>query len=572
MRYAGLAHADGYELAIKSGMTKPNAKKAAKEYVASKFNPDGSFKDAALKLDVQQTSWQSVFDTRYATGKMAQWVDNTRNSKNPLINVMARVSVPFWRTLINIGSNSAQMVQPVPAAVLKPLARTKYGAKLVGATKFLDDFSGKNGQAALMRAKGRQRMGYLMLGGGWALMESGAIDITGPSGHKRWDAKMAENREYPASSIIIDGKAIDLTRFLPFSAPLLLLGVMKDMRQESLLQMKDGNYVAQEDSAFSMAQTYGSALLTLSYALMSDAAALRGVGDFFDAVSTAAKDRDVRPLVGLAEDYAKQFTPGGLRVIGKNFTGMTQYEAEGFLNEVAASAGFPVGYKRLDFIGHPVDDDWFRGVDPTNAKPVRTDDPLRAEYVLLNRTGELGLGLDKPDAVLGEDWKNSGVQSGTLDWLLKTENPSLTEMKTTDGRNAWEFYRESVYRGTASKDLEVQTGSSGDRINVGPVTIQKGENFEAAMRRITSSPGYADLTPDARVKVWRAVFGKFKKDAKETLEETLVDDPSIFEGSKYGKPISEPTPHSDTMSAAKERAIGVQRTRGIPLDDIFAIR
>lgn len=574
-RAAGVAYADGFDLAIKGGATKPQAKKLALDYVSSVFDENGAIKNAALKLDVASTSWQSTFDTRYATGKLAQFADNLRNHPNPIVNAFAQGSIPFWRTLVNISSNSMQTIQPIPASILSALSSTKYGAKFTGLTKFMDDFTGANGLAAKQRAIGRQRLGYMTMAAGWALMETGKIDITGPAGYKGWDAKMAEMQEYPASSLIIDGHAIDLTRLLPFSAPLMLLGVMKDMERENQLQMKNGNYVASDDSAYAYATTYGTALGYLSLTLMSDAAGLRGIGDLWDTLASVAKDGDPRALVKFGENYAKAFMPGAARMIGKNqgmVTGdWTQDSAEGFLNEVLASAGWHTGYTRLDFLGEPVIDK-YRGMDPLNTKPVKTDDPLRAEYVNLNKLGDLGLSLDRPDAVFDAAyWKNLGVQPGLMDWLTRSEAPSLTQMKTKDGENAWKRYRDLVYKGRATEDITKSTGSVGDRINIGDVVIKKGENFEEAMRRTISSPGYEALTPDARVKVWKTVFGVFTKTAKDHLKSNLVVDPSIFKDSRYGTPSQSPVILAETEKSAKGIATQVQRTRGTPLDDIFAI-
>ncbi|RWM84307.1 hypothetical protein [Mesorhizobium sp.] len=575
-RAAGVAYADGFDLALKSGVTRPQAKKLALDYVNSVFDENGAIKNAALKLDVSSTSWQSVFDTRYATGKLAQFADNLRNHPNPIVNAFAQGSIPFWRTLVNISSNSMQTIQPIPASILSVLSRTKYGAKFTGLTKFMDDFTGANGLAAKQRAVGRQRLGYMTLAAGWALMETGKIDITGPAGYKGWDAKMAEMQEYPASSLIINGHAVDLTRLLPFSAPLMLLGVMKDMERENQLQMKNGNYVAPDDSAYAYATTYGTALGYLSLNLMSDAAGLRGIGDLWEVLAKAANDGDPRALVKFGENYVKSFMPGAARMIGKNqgmVTGdWTQDSAEGFLNEVLASAGWHTGYTRLDFLGHPVTDK-YRGMDPLNTKPVKTDDPLRAEYVTLNKLGDLGLSLDRPDAVFDAAyWKTLGVQPGLLDWLTRSEAPSLTQMKTKDGENAWKRYRDLVYQGRATEDITKSTGSVGDRINIGSVVIKKGENFEEAMRRTISTQGYEALTPDARVKVWKTVFGVFTKTAKDHLKTNLVVDPSIFKDSRYGSPSQSPDILAETEKSAKGLATQVQRTRGTPLDDIFAIK
>ncbi len=576
-RGMGIAYADGYELALKQGATKPQAKKLALEYANNSFTPEGTFKDTALKLDVQQTSWQSVLDTRYATGKVTQYIDNLRNSTSPYVAIPARAAVPFWRTLINIASHSLQTVQPVPAVVLKGFAKTPYAGKMVKLAKFMDDFTGSNGYAAQQRAIGRQRLGYSMLAAGWALMESGQIDITGPSGYKRWDAKLAEMQEYPASSLIIGDTAIDLTRLLPFSAPLLLLGVMKDAEREDAMEMKDGNWVSPDDSAYKVLTTYGTSLGILSLSLMSDAASMRGVGDLFDALQKAVGEGDPRGVIRFGQDYAKQFTPGLLRVAGKNqglATGdWTQDQAEGFLNEVLASAGWHTGYTKLDFLGHPVIDKG-RGLDPFNMKPVKaSSDPLRAEYVMLNKADDLGLMLDRPDGVYDKAfWKNLGVNSTFSDWVFGTEAPSLTQMKTKDGANAWERYRELVYKGKATGDIQKGTGRYGDRVDVGKVTVKKGENFEAALRRIIETPGYQALTPDARAKVFKTVFGIFKEHAKDHLKDNLVVDPSTFSDSRYGSPISSPSPIGETQEAGKDLAAGIQRTRGNPLDEIFSIK
>lgn len=575
-RAMGVAYADGYDLAIKQGATKPEAKRLGLVYADGQFE-GMAFNDVALKLDVQSTSWQSLMDTRYATGKLAQAVDNYRNHTNPVLSTMARAAVPFWRTLINIASHSLQTVQPIPSVILRPLSKTPYAGQFVKLGKFLDDFSGANGTAALQRARGRQRLGYGTMAAAWALMEADLIDVTGPSGYKRWDAKLAEMQEYPASSLIVGGKSIDLTRLLPFSAPLMLLGVMKDMKREQALQMKDGNWVAPDDSAFNVAATYGPALMTLSLTLMSDAASFRGVGDLFGAVETAAKDGDLRATIRYLQDYAKQYTPGAVRTFGKNqgiVTGdWTQDSAEGFLNEVLASAGWHTGYTRVDFLGHPVEDA-FRGLDPLNTKPVKaTDDPLRAEYVMLNKAGDLGLMLDQPDKVFDKaSWTKLGMVPSTADWLFGNETPSLFQMKTKDGANAWDRYRDYVYKGKASKEISKSTGRYGDRLNVGNVTVKPGENFEAAMRRIIDTPGYRALTPDARVKVFKTVFGIFKSEAKDYLERNLMVDPEVFKDGRYGPLISTPTPYNEVVKIGKDRAIGVQRSRGNPLEEVFSIK
>lgn len=582
MRAVGIAYADGYNLALKAGNPKGRAKKLALEYANSKFDEKGALVDPSLKITVQDDLWQGVIDTRYALGKMAQQVDNWRNSSNPAVSIVARMAVPFWRTLINIGSHSMQTIQPIPASVIKAAARTKYGEKFVKTFKFVDDLTGANGYHAQQRAIGRQRLGYMMMGSAYMAAEMGLFDITGPAGHKRWDAKKAAFQEYPPSSLIIGGKAIDLTRLLPFSAPLMLVGLMRDAKREHYLEMKDGMYVNDTYRASDWLSDYGTGLLLLSFNLMSDAASLRGMGDMIDNILTIAEnptENTAKTLNQVLKDYAKQWTPGLIRAAGKNqgvVTGdWTQYESEEFLGQLAANAGFKYNaYAKIDFLGKPVDDDYWRGVDPSNTKPVRTDDPLRAEYVMLNRAGDLGISLGKPSEVFGKaDWKNAGYHISWVDELLGKKHPSLFDLETIDGQNAWQKYQRLVYESKATKDIKVKVGSgTGDRVPLGSVTIRQGENFEAALRRITASDGYQKLTPDARAKVWRELFSFFKKTAKEEIAKSVVVPAGTFtREDRYGPLTTSPETLDVLFKLGKEKAAEVQTTRGNPLDDVFSI-
>ena len=245
-RTYGMAYADGVELSLKTGMTKPTAKKKALEYARSVFDENGAITDMALRLDVQRSSWQSVIDSRYLTGKGAQVIENLRNSTNPVVSTMSRATIPFFRTLVNIGGDAAQTVMP-PSFMIKALAKTKLGNHAVMSARFIDDFTGRNGVAAMTRAKARQRMGWTMFGTTMALMESGAIQITPPGGYQSWNAKMAQWETAPGSSLIIGDTSVDLTRFLPFSAPLLFAGIYNDKVRTSELEMRNGEYVGPVD-------------------------------------------------------------------------------------------------------------------------------------------------------------------------------------------------------------------------------------------------------------------------------------------------------------------------------------
>lgn len=348
------------------------------------------------------------------------------------------------------------------------------------------------------------------------------------------------------------------------------------MKREQMLEMRDGNYVADEDKASEVFTRYGTALGLLSYTLLSDAAAFRGVGDFWGSITKAAEEGDVRSLTRLMKDYGKSFTPGLVRMAGKNqgiVTGdWTQHQAEGFLNEVLAASGWKTGYTRLDWRGRPIEDAG-RGIDPTNTKPIHTEEDLDKEYILLNKTADLSLRLDRPDRVFKpSDWKAMGYQPSLVDSLFGDTAPSLTQMKTTDGANAWDRYRKLIYDGKASADTIVNAGTSGSRIPIGSVTIKKGENFQDSLKRIIQTNGYLSLTPEARAQVFRAVHGYFKKEAKAHLADKVIVDPALFKNSRYGSPIETPTTLRETAKAAKKLAAEVHTTRGSPLDEAFAIK
>lgn len=581
MRAAGVAYADGYELAIKSGLTPAKARKAAAEYVDSKFTNEGALTDVGLKLQTQADLWQQSFDTRYALGKMANVVDNLRNSSNPVVSMVARSAVPFWRTLINIAGHSMQTIQPIPASVLKQVHKTKYGQKFVKTFKFLDDMTGANGYAAQQNAIGRQRFGYLMLGTGLAATQAGLFEVTGPAGFKRYDAKQAAFQEYPGSSLIIGGKAIDLTRLLPFSAPLMLVGVINDHIREEKLRMKNGHYVNEDTNALSMLSTYGTALGILTVNLMSDVASLRGAGELMESIMELAENpkEGGAVLYKTLNNFAKQWVPGLLKTGAKNqglVTGdWTQYEAEGFLNSILASAGFQVGWEKIDFLGKPLDDDYWRGVDPMNIRPVKLDDPVRREYANLNRAGDLGLVLGRPTDVFDKaSWKTLGYSVSFFDELAGKSIPSLNDLKTVDGDNAWHRYRELVYQGRASEDITFPVGGgSGDRVPIGHITIKKGENFEDVIRRTVASRGYQGLTPDARTKVWREIFAQFKKRAKDQLSEILVVPAGVFDTEdRYGPLTNKDVSMDELKALGKETAANVQTTRGSPWEAVFSIK
>jgi hypothetical protein len=572
-RAYGLAYADGLELALKSGQGRVAAKQSAKAFAAKQFDETGALVNAFYRNDVSKTSWQAAFDTRYWTGSLAQQVDNFRH-RDDVTGLLARSAIPFFRTLVNIGSDASQyLVPPGVPKMLRMMSeqnRFQWLKRVPKVLKTLDDFTGANGVRAQTRAIGRSRLGLSFTASALsAVAMSDKVEFTGASGLKRWDARKRSFEEYPPNSIIIGDVSVDLSRLLPFSSPLMLAGMMRDLEIENQLNMQGGNYAPESGATEALAR-YGQALAFTSMTLFQDSAAAQGVFDIATAFDEALSEGNAGPLLRYAQKYASQFTPGPLKMAAKN-TNFDQYEGYDFFSAYAAASGFPVGYKRLDFIGEPIVHGFGRGFDPLNMKRLHNDSPIHKEFIFLNQTGGLALVPPRPDAVFDKSfWKSMGIDVGGA--FSSGNMPSLTDLETIDGKNGWDAYRDLLYRGQVPKDTLVSTSSQGDKIDIGKVLIKKGENFKSAMDRLISDGNYDNLTPDARAKVWNAVFAYFKKQTKDQLADTLVVTPSVFQDGRYGSPITAPNPLAVTEDAAKDLGASIQQTKGSPLDAAFSIK
>ncbi|MBN7776880.1 hypothetical protein JYP49_06410 [Nitratireductor aquimarinus] len=561
-RAYGLAYADGLEAALAGGMKKADAIEAARKYAAQRFDANGAIIDEDLRLRAGQAAFQQAFDGSTLTGKLGQKVENLRNSEAALgtVGLAARGALPFFRTLTNIGHNSAQMILPPGfSAGIKRIF-----PKGTGTAKFLDDFTGKNGAEAMQSARGRNRVGMALVATGYGFTQFDGIEITGPSRGQRWDAKKRSFEEYPASSLIIGDTAVDLTRFLPFSAPLLLAGTMRDYELEDQLRMEGGEYDPSEGTLHGVT-TYLTATAVTLGTLLQDAGAARGVFDFFDAVNQAVSEQDLAPLTRYGQNWAVQFTPGPVKMAGRA-GGNVQHEGYDFWQRWVASTGFSTGWERLDFFGHPIRYPTGKGLDPSNRRVLNLDDPAYAEFAQLNKFEGLSLVLPRPDRVIRkQDWASIGVST---DGILGAELPSLSEMRVRGGGNAWETFRKLIYTGKATGEIRKTIPLS----NGVKVTIKEGENFEAAIRRIIDTEGYQNSTLEFRKNVWTTVFGVFQSEAREFLKGNLVVPDSVFKGSKYGVPQLEGDgePVYDVVRRERlERASEIGRSRGNPLDEIF---
>lgn len=565
-RAYGIAYADAMEAGLKAGLTPAKARDTAIEYAKKRFNADGALMDADLRIRAAETAFQNHFDGSTMTGQLGQWVENIRNSEaaGGTLSVLARGAMPFFRTLANIGGSSAQFVMP-PGV---PTLLKKFAPNGTHVAKFLDDFTGKNGEIAKAVAIGRQRIGLGLVASGFAITQMDGVEITGPSRGQRWDAKKRAFEEYPASSLIIGNTAIDLTRLLPFSAPLLLVGTLRDLQLEDSLRMEGGEYDP-ANSTLDYFARYGQGLGLTTALIMQDAGAARGVFQLFDAVYAALSEGDAGQIGKYFQAWTTQFTPGPLRM-GLRSGGDVQHEGYEWLEKWWASAGGDTEWERLDFFGNPIRYPVGKGVDPTNRRVLRLDDQAYREFATLNKVEGLALSLPRPDALFDKAyWKALGLDP---DSPIGSEPPSAVDLKTKDGQNAWKAFRSLVYKGRAAEDDTVSTSQYGDKVSVGKVLIKKGENFEQAMRRIIDTQAYKNLTPDARKKVWDATFGYFRTNARKQLEKSIVVDPSHFQKSRYGSPIAAPATLEDTKEAGKKLAGQVQSTRGAPrdLDALFA--
>lgn len=560
-RAYGLAYADGLEAALANGMAKGEARKAAKQYAAQRFDANGAIIDEDFRIRAGQSAFQMAFDGLTLTGRLGQRVENLRNSQTGFgtVGLAARGVMPFFRTLTNIGHNSAQMVLPPGVGV----AIKRLFPEGTNIAKFLDDFSGKNGVEALQAARGRNRVGMALTATAFSLTQMDNVEITGPSRGQRWDAKKRSFEEFPASSLIIGNTAIDLSRFLPFSAPLLLAGTLRDYQLEDALRMEGGEYDPTGSNLdHVIAYLTGTGITTAT--VLQDASAAQGVFDLFDAVAKAVEDGNPAPMTRYAQQYATQFTPGPLKMAARAGGGV-QHEGYTFWERWKASAGLSTDWERMDFLGNPIRYPTLRGIDPSNRRILRLDDPVYAEFAFLNKVEGLALVIASLDRVFtSSEWRAIGLETNGV---FGGELPSLVNMKTKDGRNAWETYRRLVYEATPSAAIQKTVPNMGVRVEA-----RKGENFEAASRRLIGSQGYRQATPEGRAAYWNTLHGIYKAEAKEKLKEWVMVEPAMFDGSRYGSPVGPMEALGDTLSAGKALAAEINRTRGDPLDEAFAIK
>ena len=590
-RAYGIAFADRYAAQIKAGLSKKAATEDAMMYAVSKFDPaTGRIMDPAIQVRVAQSAWQSPMDNRYLTGRIGSLIEAGRNSSNGPFSTLMRGAMPFFRVLVNIGGHSLQGALPVHGSFLRggewlvnkgaSKLLKREDVHLLKAAKFLDDFSGRNGSEALMAAQARQNMGIAMMGASYMLMDSGDIEITAPNPFGSFNSQKAAYDNKPSNSIIIGGTAVDLTRGLPFTAPLIMAGLFKRIENNFKLDIKGGEYQT-EPELTKMLLTALYAYGTMYMSLMSDLSSMRGVTDTFDALTSAVEEGDPKKLGKVLTNYGKGFTPGIVKMYGKNRGALTgddadwdMYRGESFIEQVMAGAGFAAGYKKLDFVGRPIRDGG-RGLDPFNAKPIHTD-PLTREYGELSRDADFGVEPGMPDRVFDKKfWADMGLDKSDnfMETLVGAPKASITNFKLTNGLNAWEAYRRVIYEATMPERVLVQTGAYADKNALPvPVDIRKGENFHKAMDRLVQSNGYQSLDVTGRRQVWQAVFGKFKKDAKAYVGARIVMTPEDFNDSKWGSPINQPTSLADTKAASK---VMIGRMKGTlensPLDNVFAI-
>lgn len=569
-RAFGISYADGLQAARKSGLKGKAAREAAKDYAQKRFSPDGAIIDEDLRNLAAQAPFQTEFDGSTMTGKLGQWIENLRNSSSfyGLGGLALRGVLPFFRTLTNIGSRGAQMILPPGSS----FALKKFTPEGTHIARFLDDFTGKNGEAAAQVARGYNRLGMSMVGAAFAITQMEGVEITGPSRTKRWDAKKQAFELLPASSLIIGNEALDLSRLLPVSAPLMTAGVLRDYQLADRLRMEGGEYSA-ENTELEWLGNYFMATGVASATLLQDSGAARGVFDLFDAIVQAVTEQDMKGVQRYSQNFAMQFTPGPVKVANKA-GGDIYYEGYDFLDRWKAQAGMVTDYERLDIFGHTVHFPVGKGIDPSNRRVLKLDDPAYAEAALLNRLEGMAITVGHPRDVFNKTfWKNLGVDTTSFGNLGNGNAPILSDLKTIDGKNAWLAYRDMVLKGRVTgKPIKKSTSGTGDRISIGSIEVLKGENFEDAMRRMIATPEYERLTLDARVKVWKTTFSIFKKEAKEYLETHIKIDPSMFEGSRYGSAIQQPELLGDTIKVTKDLAKDVQLSKGSPVDRAFSIQ
>lgn len=549
----GAAYADAYDIAIRSGMGKKAAKDAARKYALERFGQEGAIIDADYQMLARRLPFQDAFDKNTMTGQLGLLVEDIRNK--PYLSIVARSALPFFRTLMNLGRVGAQMTIPPGTPTLLKLLQNA-GVNVAGTSRILGDFTGKNGELARSLAVGYSRLGTATFLLGMYVGSMDGVTITGISGMKQPDAKSQQMVERPPSSIIIGNQAFDLTRFLPFSAPLIMAGIMHEWLGDNEAKMEGGVYVQDNQSTAALTY-YVPALLLTQIGMLQDAGFSRGVTQLFDGLNEAVTNQDIEPLKRYAGDIMQQYVPAAAKVLNRTAGGV-QYEGYDPITRFLITAGIDVGHEKRDIFGHPLTYPIGRSWDPTNRREVRLNDPAYAEFAELNQSQGLDVKVPHPNRVLQKtDWVRVGI--------LDNSPPMLNELKTKDGRNAYDFYRDIVVKGKASADDDIAVrGFSGIK-----VSVKKGENFETSIRRIIKTQGYQNAAPAMRKAVWASVFSWYTRQAKEATMKVTVVTPQTFDGSKYGSPISGPTTLDQAFEAGKKLGVQIESTAGNPVDQVF---
>ncbi|MBL4783875.1 MAG: hypothetical protein JKY49_00455 [Cohaesibacteraceae bacterium] len=528
LRYRGVRYARGVEIAESLGKTGVKAKKFAKAYIIKGIDHQtGKGLDVQDLNEASKVAFQQRFDDRYLGGRFLQAFDNIRRRED-LVGLLTHIVVPFFRTPINIFNiamqtiPASQIVVGIPMKGLEMISR-KMGVEARFAPKFVDDFIGKNGPRQAAEARAQAAIGWSIFGGVMAMQQAGMISLTGPTRLKDWKGQKRQRELLPPNSIIIDGKPYDLTRFLPFTAPLIMAGALSDtlrnLEDESLGISIHSQDAANEYLEISNAYTIGVA------SMLKDSASLQGVSGFLKALSDGVLAGDGERFGRWASRIPAQFIPGHIKMVSK-WENEEAREGYDFLTRIQVQMWGSNGYQKRDVLGDAVIYDKSRGFVPgLSLKDLSHLTPLKQEiYELMQKTG-MHLTLPMPHELFRSDFTQAGYKKG--------DYPSMTELSATwKGKkvSAWDFYRNAVYdvplkgskavtvSGTSEGRKSTRKKSNPDHFTV---NVIKGENLKASLTRLKDDPKYTKASWETRRDIMDSVFNHYKKIAKSVTAQIV---------------------------------------------------
>lgn len=530
VRYQGVRYADGIGLAKAAGKTKDEAHQFALDYLKAGVGPDGRGLDPVAVAEANRAAFNEIFDDRYLTGKMLGAIEKWRLADD-VGGLAATLVIPFQRTPMAI-FNTAMHTTGLSAVTAPPLYAIEKAARRLGYKgskmnlKIHDDLLGLNGVRRAQAARAQMAIGAMMATTLYFMEEAELITLRGPTKMADWKGQRSERDLLPPSSLTVGNETYDLNRFLPFSAPMIAYGAVADSLRDSKLT-QTGQYMGSEDP-YALAMHHTGSFAYANYAMLRDAASFQGVSNLLQGLAEMLGG-DTDRFETWAARVPTQFIPGQAKMVARALNEDAQ-EGFDFWSRLHVAASGTGGYRKLDVFGNQVQYNTDRAFYPAPYNVDHMAKPHYQEvYTVMQMTGK-PIGYMWPTQVFAKELQDAGF--GQI--------PSLHELTTDGGRNAWEAYRDYTYTMKTNKELKVTVSGTnvGSEKNEKSISFEvpKGLTFERSIEWLIEQPVYKDgMDYELRRKAIESVLNKFEANAKDRLEGEVTLPEEVLESYQFGE-------------------------------------